>query len=242
MPRTVAVLQSNYLPWKGYFDIIHDVDLFVFYDDVQFTKNDWRNRNIIKTAAGPQWLSIPVGKRQDRLICEVELADREWPSRHWDLLRRHYGGAPGFAHYAPFFEQVYLGRTWSTLSELNQYLITSIARDHLGIATEFRDSREFSPQGTKLARLVDLLTKVGAEVYVSGPSAKGYLSEETLAGAGIQLVWKSYEGYPEYPQLYPPFVHQVSIVDLLFNVGPAPSRYVWGWRAAEPQACGVEVG
>jgi hypothetical protein len=231
--KRVAVLQSSYVPWKGYFDIIRDVDEFVFYDDVQFTKNDWRNRNLIKTAAGTRWLSIPVGSRIDRLVCEVELPRTDWAAAHWRQLTEAYRRAPFFAHYRPFFEDVYLGREWRMLSDLNQHLVRAIAHDLLGLHTTFTDSRVYGAEGVRQVRLLDLLGKVGAGTYVSGPSARSYIEPERFIEAGITLVWKDYAGYPEYPQLHPPFAHQVSVVDLLFNVGPEAPRYIWGWRAAE---------
>ena len=229
--NTVAVVQSNYIPWKGYFDIIHDVDLFIFYDDVQYTKNDWRNRNRIKTPSGPEWLTIPVGKSENRLICEVGLSDNSWSQKHWATLRQNYRRAPFFAEYEVVLEEFYLGRRWASLSELNQQFIQTVARECLGIETRFRDSREYSPIGSKLDRLLDLLRKAGATRYVSGPAAKTYIDAERFLAAGIELVWKSYEGYPEYPQFYPPFVHGVSVLDLLFHKGPSAGEYIWGWRA-----------
>src|SRR5690349_21530552 len=129
--KKVVVLQSNYIPWKGYFDLIHDADCFVFYDDVQYTKNDWRNRNRIIMPGGPKWLTIPTGIDAHRLICEVELPDASWQGRHWETIRQSYRRAPYFKHYRPFFEEIYLGREWRTLSELNQHLIRQITRDLL---------------------------------------------------------------------------------------------------------------
>jgi hypothetical protein len=114
--RTVGVIQSNYIPWKGYFDIIHGVDLFVFHDDVLFTKLDWRNRNIVKTASGPRWLTIPVGAPRNRLICEVDIKDPTWARDHWSLLKRHYARAPHFKEFAPLLEDVYLNQGWTNLS------------------------------------------------------------------------------------------------------------------------------
>lgn len=228
--KTIVVLQSNYIPWKGYFDLIHDADLFIFHDDLQYTKNDWRNRNKIKTPRGAEWITIPVGTDEHRLICEVEMKDYTWQAKHWRMIQQHYGKCPYFSHYKSFFERVYQGCRWTNLSELNQYLIRSIARDLLNIATEFRDSREFSPRGMKLDRLLDLLIKNGADRYVSGPAAKDYIDPARFAEAGIELVWKDYSGYPEYPQRYPPFEHGVSILDLFFNVGPDAPWYIWGWR------------
>lgn len=226
----VAIIQSNYIPWKGYFDIIHDVDIFIFYDDLQFTKNDWRNRNKIKTPRGAEWITIPVGTDLRRLICEVELRDPAWQHKHWNLLRLHYERAPHFQTYRGFLEEVLLERTWTNLSELNHFLIRSIARDFLGITTEFLDSRAFNAQGQKQDRLVDLLRKAGTDVYVSGPAARDYIDPAVFESAGIELVYKSYVGYPEYPQMHPPFEHGVSILDLLFNVGPQAPEFIWGWR------------
>ena len=153
---TAAVLQSNYIPWRGYFDLIHDVDVFVFYDDVQYTVNDWRNRNRVKTANGVVWLTIPVGNQNDRRICDVELRDGAWQRKHWMTIEQSYRKAPHFAKCEPFFRSIY-ERAWTSLSELNQTVITSIARDMLGITTTFRDSREFVLEHTKSDRLLSLL-------------------------------------------------------------------------------------
>lgn len=224
----VAILQSSYIPWKGYFDIIHDVDRFVFYDDVQFTPRDWRTRNRIKTANGLLWLTVPAGQSRSRLIHEVLLEDKTWGKKHWDTLRHAYSKAPFFNEYRPFLEHVYLERSWASLSELNQYMTRAIAQDFLGLDVEFRDSREFAAQGHKLERLLDLAQKAGATTYVSGPSARDYIDAERFAQAGIELIYKSYEGYPEYAQLHPPFEHAVTILDVLFMTGARAPDYIWG--------------
>ena len=235
-PRRVAILQSNYLPWKGYFDIIHDVDLFVFYDDVQYTSHDWRNRNRFKTPSGVRWLTIPVGTRSDRRICDVELPDGHWRMQHWRRIRASYENAPWYAAYEGLLESLYERRRWTNLSEFNQHAIVTIARGALGIRTEFADSRDHALSGRKLDRLVELLVKVGATTYVSGPAARAYLDEARLAEAGIAVEWKDYSGYPEYPQLHPPFVHEVFVLDLLFHVGSRAPHFIWGWRDAAATA------
>lgn len=227
--QTVAVLQSNYIPWKGYFDIIRDADLFVFYDDVQFTKNDWRNRNRIKTPKGTEWLTVPVGQDIGRRICDVTIPDPRWARVHWKTLSQNYARAPHFAHYRELLEPVYLGREWKYLSELNRHLIEAIARE-LGIATAFADSRDYELHGAASERLLELLVKTGTKRYVSGPSARDYIDAAAFAAAGIEVAYKSYDGYPEYPQLHPPFEHRVSIVDVLFNCGPRSPAAIWGWR------------
>ena len=227
--KRVVINQSNYLPWKGYFDLMHDADVFVFLDNVQFTKNDWRNRNRIKTPQGSQWLSVPVGRSLDRLISGVTLADPQWQARHWKTLTQVYGRAPHFARYRELFEHVYLERRWSRLSELNQWTIRRIA-ELLGINVTFADAATFAADGTGQERVLNLLAALEADVYVSGPSAQAYLDPASFAARGVQIHWKDYSGYPEYPQLHPPFEHAVSIVDLLFNTGPDAPYYVWGWR------------
>ena len=133
MTKRVAILQSNYIPWKGYFDIIHDVDLFIFYDDMQYTVRDWRHRNRIKAANGPEWISIPAGEDRNRLICEVELKEVTWQAKHWRTLQQNYGKCPHFGLYKGYFEDVYLGHRWANLSELNQSLIRHISREFLGM-------------------------------------------------------------------------------------------------------------
>ena len=226
----VAVIQSNYIPWKGYFDIIHDVDLFIFYDDVQYTKNDWRNRNKIKAAHGLSWLTIPVGSHNGKLIYQIDLTDTRWCSKHWSTIRQYYSKAPYFEQYRGFFENVYLETEWTNLSDLNQFLIRTVSTEFLKVNTRIKDSREFCIEGSKLDRLIDLLQKVDATAYVSGPSARGYIDERKFAKVGIELIYKDYSGYPEYPQLFPPFEHQVSILDVLLNCGPKSHWYIWGWR------------
>ena len=228
--KTVVILQSNYIPWKGYFDLIHDADVFIFYDDLQFTKNDWRNRNKIKTAEGSKWLSIPVGSSANRLICEVALEDTRWQRSHWDSLRQQYEKRPYFKLYRHFFEDVYLARQWTNLSALNQHLIESISHDILNITTEFRDSRQFKLDGKRLDRLLDLVAQSKATRYITGPAAQGYIEPERFSALGVELDWKDYSNYPEYLQAHPPFEHGVSILDLLFNVGPAAPWHIWGWR------------
>lgn len=230
--RRVAIIQSNYLPWKGYFDIIHDADLFVFHDDLQYTKDDWRNRNRIKTSSGSRWLTIPVGRSEKRLICDVPLPAGGWADEHWKILKAAYGNAPHFQTCAPLFEETYRGTHWTTLSELNQTLIRRIAHELLGLKTVFEDSRHYTLTAQKQERVLELLGKTGAATYISGPAAKDYIDEDHFKKAGIELIWKDYSGYPEYPQLHPPFEHAVSIVDLLFHTGPQAADLIWGWRTA----------
>lgn len=233
------MLQSNYIPWKGYFDIVHDVDLFVFYDDVQFTKNDWRNRNKIKTAQGSAWLTVPVGDSLSRNINEVRISDPTWQRKHWQTLLQVYGKTRHFARYREYLESVYLGRRWEFLSELNQSLIRHIATEFLGCTTRFALSSDYGSEGAKMDRLLDLVRRTGATYYLSGPAAKAYIEPERFAEAGVELAWKDYAGYPEYAQRFPPFEGGVTVLDLLFHCGPDAPEFIWGWRNGKPNSANL---
>ncbi len=228
--KKVAVLQSNYIPWKGYFDIIHDVDEFIFHDDLQYTKNDWRNRNKIITQQGLFWLSIPVGSDEHRLIDEVKMKDGQWQKNHYQILYMAYHKASYWKKYEDFFQYVYLERQWEYLFEINRFLITHISHDFLHINTKFSDSRMYPTHGVKHEKLLSLVQASGADLYVSGPAARNYIITDDYDKAGIEIVWKDYTGYPEYQQMSKCFMHQVSVLDLLFNMGDDAPYYIWGWR------------
>lgn len=221
-----VVLQSNYLPWRGYFDLIQSADVFVYYDEVQYTKNDWRNRNRICSKNGAHWLTIPINRDAVKLkISEVRLPDARWQQDHFKTLFHSYRPARHFEQIEPLLHDFYLTRTWTMLSELNRHCIETIVR-LLGITTRFLDSKNLDLSGDRVARLVSLLRQVGATEYLSGPAAREYLggSEELFEQAGVRLIYKSYDGYPEYRQLTEPFDPGVSIIDVLANVELADCR------------------
>ncbi|MBN1253421.1 MAG: WbqC family protein [Bacteroidales bacterium] len=224
--KRVAILQSNYIPWKGYFEMINMVDEFIFHDDLQYTKNDWRNRNLIKTSNGAKWLTIPCGTNEKRLICEVELNDKSWQRKHWNQIVNNYRKAKYFKDYYKIFEEIYLNKSWDNLSELNQYLIKFISREILNIKTKFLDSRDYNLKFKKSERVLEILLKVNANVYLSGYSAKNYLKLQDFIDNEIHIEWMDYTGYLEYNQLFPPFEHAVSILDLIFNEGENAKKYL----------------
>jgi hypothetical protein len=225
MTKKAAIIQSNYIPWKGYFDLIAAVDEFIIYDDVQFTKNDWRNRNIIKTPQGVQWLTVPVGQDINRRICDVILPDTRWQVKHWKALESNYRRAAHFDTIAREIEPFYTQRQHTHLSSLNRMLIETIC-GFLGITTRISNSWDYEFSEGKTQRLVDLCKQVGATVYISGPAAKNYIDENAFAEQGIDLVWFDYSCYPKYFQLWGEFVHGVSVLDLLFNCGKQAPTYM----------------
>lgn len=218
MTKKVAISQSNYIPWKGYFDMIAAVDEFILFDEVQFTKNDWRNRNLIKTPQGVQWLTVPVGPNIKRCIREVKISNNKWQIKHWKTLVSNYGSASHFEEIAEWLEPLYIANSYTHLSEMNHQFIQTICC-YLDISTRISNSIDYKLIGDKVERLVNLCTQVGGTEYISGPSARNYINENVFTDQTIKLTWFSYEGYPEYPQLWGKFTHQVTILDLLFNLG-----------------------
>lgn len=223
--KKVAIVQSNYIPWKGYFDLIAAVDEFILYDEVQYTRQDWRNRNQIKTPQGVQWLTVPVKGKYPQKICDTEIAGADWAASHWRSLTHSYRRAPFFADVAGWLEPIYLQETFSHLSALNRRLLEAVCA-YLGIGTKIAYSSDYRLSEGKSERLVDLCLQAGGDEYVSGPAAKVYLEEQVFTNRGMKVTWFDYAGYPEYPQLWGEFTHGVTIIDLLFNCGPQAPRYM----------------
>jgi hypothetical protein len=228
----VVVLQSNYLPWKGYFDLINDADVFCFYDEVKYTKNDWRNRNRIYSKNGLQWLSIPIDKDAVKYkISEAALPDN-WQQSHYNSLKMTYGRAPYFKALEAFMDDFYTKTQFKFLSEFNQYSIKKIS-EYLDIKTTFVNSSDYSLKGDRVDRLINLLKDIGANEYISGPAAKDYLSgvEHVFSDNSIKLIYKDYNNYPTYQQLKTPFENYVSIVDLIANLSKEEIHFnIWKWR------------
>ena len=234
-----VILQPSYIPWRGFFDLVAQADVFVFYDDVQYDKHGWRNRNRIKTPTGTQWLTIPVlhrGNVEDGVeIREVRTDGRtKWARKHWQSVRQNYAKAPHFARYAPMIEQLYDG-AGEGLCDFTIASTIALARE-IGIAhTRFFRSSELGVVGARTTRLVEIVKKVCATRYLSGPSASAYLVESEFSEAGIELAYAVYD-YPEYPQLHGAYDAAVSILDTLFMLGPEVGDYTWGPRAKAHRA------
>ena len=226
-PKRVAIVQSNYIPWKGYFDLIAATDEFILYDDAQYTRRDWRNRNQIKTPQGVQWLTVPVRVkgRYHQSIRETEIDGTDWAEQHWTRLRQNYARAPHFARYAPELEALYLHSRHDTLCALNLAMLTWINRQ-LGIATRMSSSSDYRLEGDRTDKLLNLCLQAGATEYLSGPAARDYLDESRFAAAQVAVRWFDYPAYPPYAQLWGEFVHGVTVLDVLFHCGPDAHRHV----------------
>ena len=223
-----AIVQPSYLPWRGYFHMIQKADVFVFYDDVQYDKHGWRNRNRVKTAAGPRWLTVPVAVRGNVVtglpINEVRIADQRWASKHLSTIRQAYARAPHLDHCMALLEP-HLSRPQDKLADLTIALTIALAED-LGLRREFVRSSELELSGDRMQRLAGVLSRVGATHYISGPAAKSYLDEQQLNDVGVSVEYMRYD-YREYEQLHPPYEPQVSVIDLLAMEGKRAASLIW---------------
>jgi len=203
------------------------VDEFILYDDVQYTKGDWRNRNKIKTPQGTSWLTVPVKIKglSMQKICEAQVASHRWALKHWKAICVNYSKTQYFEEIKSYFEDLYEESSRERyLSKINYRFLKTIV-DMIGIETRISWSMDYEYGGNRVGALVDLCRRVGAGIYFSGPNAKNYLDEKRFESAGIQVCWMDYGGYRTYNQLYcPPFVHEVSIIDLLMNEGIEGTR------------------
>ncbi len=218
--HTVVILQPSYLPWLGYFAQMHRSNTFVVYDDVQFDKESWRNRNRIKSSDGVQWLTVPVltkgqNKPSNRDI-RINNSVR-WAAKHLGTIRQNYVRAANFEDYVSVFERIY-AREWEFLIDLNMEFLTSLMTA-LGLQREIRFASSLGVRGRSVERLVSICRFLGATCFYEGAAGRAYIDERLFEEAGIRLEFQDYR-HPVYPQLHGEFVPYLSVVDLLFNCGP----------------------
>jgi hypothetical protein len=223
---TLVVLQPGYLPWLGFFDQVYRSDIFVFYDDVQFDKNGWRNRNRIKSPAGPHWLTVPVRVNSlEQRIFETEIDDRQpWARKHLGTIRQFYARAPYLKRYLPELEDVLTGRRWQLLIDLDVAVIELMCR-WLGIERRMLRSSELGATGERSERLLNICLSQGASRYLSGSAARAYLDTELFLSHGIEVSWQDYQ-HPVYTQQHGEFIPFLSALDLLLNCGEDESAAI----------------
>jgi hypothetical protein len=231
--KTVVITQSNYIPWRGYFDMIRMADELILLDCVQFTRRDWRNRNQIKTPNGTQWLTIPVETKglYSQAVDETRIAATDWAQSHIRALELNYRRAAGFESTSPWlFEALRRAGGFPLLSESNQYLLGEICI-RLGISTPIIRCTDIVDRSELLhieptQRLLNLCRAAGATHYLSGPAARAYMDTSLFAEHGVAIAWMDYEGYPQYGQCWGPFEPRVSIADLLLNCGDQARNFL----------------
>ncbi len=231
--KKAALFQSNYIPWKGYFDIINDVDIFVFYDDVQYTKRDWRNRNYIKAKSGTILLTVPVQNDdlRNKKIYEVEIDQKtDWQEKHLKTILLSYAKSPHLNEYKDMLNEIYVNNRWENLCELNRFC-TKIICEKLGIKTQFLNLEDMNIEGNKNGeRILKVCKEIDCDYVLNGPAAQEFVDDDYLAANGVTIEYKKYD-YPPYRQLNFPFEHGVSVLDLLFQTGKDAPKYIWGERS-----------
>lgn len=213
----VAIHQPQYLPWLGYLDKIDRADVFVILDTVQFKKNEWQNRNRIRTAQGCQWVTVPVLHRFGQPINEVRInPSADWAAKHVRTIEMHYARAP---HREPFLEglRAICRRPWERLSELNVAVLTWLLEAY-GITTPLRMASEMKLRDEPTDRLIDICRAVGGTGYLAGAGAAGYMDMPRFEASGIGLEVQDFH-HPVYPQCYEPFMPGMAAIDLLFACG-----------------------
>ena len=226
----IAILQPNFLPWKGVFDLINQVDIFVFLDDVEYTKRDWRNRNKIKNSTGTNWISVPVvtKHKKNQLIMDTNIDNTEaWQKKHYNAFELNYHKALFYNEFSWILNEIYK-KHWSNLSDLNIFS-TKLIANLLKIKTNFVNSSEINVSGQKDDKLINICKELHADHYISGPAGKNYIIDNKFTTNNIKLEYIEYK-YPHYQQVYLPFQHNVTILDTIFNCGKKTDYYIWGWR------------
>ncbi|CDU11012.1 WbqC family protein [Vibrio coralliirubri] len=224
--KKIAILQSNYIPWKGVFDMINQVDTFVFFEDVDYTNRDWRTRNKIRTNSGSKWLTVPVKKMpRGTKICDIRIAnDGKWQKKHKSTISQSYSKAKYFQEYKWILDDIY-DTEWDSLSDFNIYT-TKLICNALDIRCNFVNSKDIESIGVKDDKLISICKSLSADYYLSGPSAKNYIDNDKFEEESIELAYIDYSGYPEYSQVQDDFEHYVSVLDVIFNCGPDSRSHI----------------
>ena len=230
----IGALQPGYLPWIGFFDQVFHADLFILFDDLDYTKKDWRNRNRIKGPNGVQWLTVPVQHPSGRKIHQVKIDEAQnWQHVHWKTIVHCYGKAPYFTRYRDTYREIYQ-KEWTNLRDLDVHLIRILLREFgirtkivlssaVGLEKKFCKGKPRDHFATR--RIVHLMNHFGAQRFLQGQAGKNYVQEEILKEAGITIGYQSFEPKP-YPQLFGPFIPCLSAIDLLFNCGPDSLEFI----------------
>jgi hypothetical protein len=232
MPNKIIITQSNYIPWKGYFTTMKKASHIILYDNAQYTRRDWRNRNKIITPNGPAWLSIPIdvkGKYHQK-VNEAKVKNNDWPTDHWNKIVQNYRHASSFKEYSQHFEKLYVDelKNYEYLTDINRIMLQKCIQ-LLGIDIEIIDSRQLDIRGGKTEKLINICRDLNADEYFTGPAAQGYMEEELFSKNNIKLTYYDLDNFPTYKQKWDGFDHYVSILDMFFNLGKDTANY-FNWN------------
>lgn len=224
----VGILQPSYLPWLGYLEQIARCDVFVLYDDVQYDKGGWRNRNRIKTPNGPLWLTVPVLLKGEGfpLIRDVHInTSQPWAKTHLKTLAQYYNKAPFFREYFAELETLLMEGN-NKLADLDREVLAWMC-SKFAIATPLAWSSELDVQGDRIDRLIAIVRHYGGDIFYEGAAGRDYIPVERFEDQGVRVEFQNYQ-HPVYPQLHGPFVSHLSAIDLLFNHGPSSRGILLG--------------
>ena len=213
----VAIHQPNYIPWLGYFYKIANTDVFIFLNDAEFSKNSFINRNRIKTQMGAHWLTVPVNANSKSSIREVRIANKLWNKKHVKTLSSAYGKALYFKTIFPWFENLVTTAQFDYLSDLNIHIIKEICKK-MELLPKFKISSNYKVISKSDDRLIALVKSIGGTHYLSGYGGSKYQDPEKFKRNGIDIKYYNYQT-PVYSQLWGKFTTNLSILDLLFNIG-----------------------
>jgi len=223
--KMITIHQPNYLPWSGFFHKWMMSDVFIILDTVQYHKNEWQNRNRIKTRQGAQWLTVPVTYRLPQTIQEVNIAPQHWARKQMAAVEQAYAKSPFFQDYYPSL-QVLWQQPWEKVSDLNVAVIRLLG-DMLGcdapllLASEIRTHSDDPTQ-----RLIQLCQKVHGTAYLSGSEGRSYLQQDVFDKAGLELYFQAVHP-PVYPQLHGDFIPYLTALDVLMNIGDEAKDVIW---------------
>lgn len=216
----IGILQPGYIPWLGFFEQMYKSDVFVIYDDVQYDKESWRNRNRIKTANGVQWLTVPVIVRFEDapLINDIKIDNKlNWRKKHLHSIKQNYSKVAYFKKYIDIFEEAY-SKKWQYLVDIDMHFILELSV-LLGIdCNKIVRSSTLNISGDKIERLIEICKLFKADTFYEGAAGKNYIDDSQFARNGIKVEYQDYK-HPAYRQLHGDFVPYLSVVDLLFNHG-----------------------
>jgi len=213
----ISIRQPGYLPYMGFFKKIQSSDIFVFLDDVQYTRGEWENRNKIRTSEGSMWLTVPVTHKLGEKLNEVRIDNQQsWCKKHRTAIELNYGKAPFFNKFWKHIDTI-LSKKWIKLIDLNMALIHYFISE-LGIKTKLVKSSDLKIEFSGSKRLIEICKNLNADVYLSGIHGTNYLDEKLFEDVGIEVVYENFK-HPSYNQVYKKFIPNMSIIDLLFNQG-----------------------